>query len=64
MSADYTPKLTNYKYRFDFEVGYLVKSPCKKCLNRIEFPGCSNDCDLLAGIHQVLADTINSTHRD
>ena len=49
--------MTIYTYRFDFEVGNLVKSPCKECERRKEFPGCIDECDLLDQIQTTLAGT-------
>jgi len=54
-------KLT--KFRFDFEIGYLVKSPCKECEKRKDFPNCIDDCDILDGIHENLLNTISCTRR-
>jgi hypothetical protein len=41
--------------KFDFEIGYLIKSPCKKCLNRKNLPECSDSCTLLDKIRIILA---------
>lgn len=50
--------MTVYKYRFDFEIGYLVKSPCKECdRKRDEFPDCIDSCELIDRIHGLLAET-------
>ncbi|QTA90098.1 Uncharacterized protein dnm_061590 [Desulfonema magnum] len=50
-------KMTFYKYKFDFEVGTLVKSPCRKCDKRKDFPACTEDCKMLDKIQSVLAET-------
>ena len=34
----------------------LVKSPCRKCDRRKEFPGCDNTCDILDQVQKILAD--------
>ena len=47
------------KHPFDFEVGYLVKSPCKKCETRDAFPKCIDSCIMLNKIHSVLANSIS-----
>jgi len=52
--------MTVYKHRFDFEIGYLVKSPCRDCKKRPEFPKCISKCIILDKIHTVLAGTISS----
>jgi hypothetical protein len=54
-------KMTNYKHCFDFDVGYLVKSPCKNCESRPDFPGCSEHCEIIDKIHGILCGTISST---
>ena len=41
--------------KFDFEVGYLVKSPCKKCPNQNELPKCSDTCVVLDHIRVILS---------
>ncbi len=63
MSPDYTLKNTNFKHRFDFEIGWLVKSPCKVCETRIDFPECLDTCARLSEIHQILAESINCSQR-
>ena len=37
--AAYRTKMSAIKYKFDFEIGHLVKSPCKECDQRIEYDG-------------------------
>jgi hypothetical protein len=49
----------NYKHRFDFDIGYLVKSPCRECLDRDLFPGCMDTCHPLDRIRRVLANSIS-----
>lgn len=46
---------TVYIYKFDFEVGYLKKSPCKECDKRKNFPKCINDCPALDKIQTILS---------
>ncbi|MEE8398987.1 MAG: hypothetical protein V3S89_08265 [Desulfobacterales bacterium] len=60
---DITLKNTRFNYQFDFEIGYLVKSPCKNCDKRTDFPECSNDCMILDGIHTMLAEAVSCTTR-
>ena len=45
---------------FDFDIGYLVKSPCKDCLSKENLPNCIQDCEILHKIQMVLADSIPS----
>lgn len=45
---------------FDFDIGYLVKSPCKDCITRDNLPSCIQGCKILHQIQTVLADSIPS----
>lgn len=48
--------------QFDFDIGYLKKSPCKKCLQQPLLPDCSGDCEILDRIQTRLARGISTTH--
>ena len=52
-----------FKYRYDFEIGYLVKSPCKKCVNKKILPKCAANCSLLDKIQEVLSEAVSCTRR-
>ncbi|TWI70717.1 hypothetical protein LZ24_02137 [Desulfobotulus alkaliphilus] len=41
--------------RFDFEIGYLKKSPCLDCTKKESFPACLKACSLLDAIQTELA---------
>ena len=45
---------------FDFDIGYLVKSPCRDCTTRDNLPNCIQGCQILDQIQTVLADSIPS----
>ena len=45
---------------FDFEIGYLVKSPCRDCVSQGDLPDCIQGCEILDRIQTVLADSIPS----
>jgi hypothetical protein len=45
---------------FDFEIGYLTRSPCVTCENRKDLPGCHEDCPVLDIIQTKLARGISS----
>jgi hypothetical protein len=46
--------------RFDFEIGYLIKSPCKTCIQYdAAFPQCAEQCAILDRIHTALAPAIS-----
>ena len=47
---------------FDFEIGTLVQSPCRRCEMRARLPGCSRRCELLGRIQSTLAVGISSGH--
>jgi hypothetical protein len=47
-------------HSFDFDIGYLVKSPCRDCTSRENLPNCINDCEILDQIQTILADSIPS----
>jgi hypothetical protein len=46
--------------KFDFEIGYLTKSPCLNCKNRPQLPGCHSGCNILDKIQTLLARGISS----
>lgn len=54
--------MTVYKYKFDFDIGYFEKSPCKNCNRRDEFPQCIDDCTVLDEIHSLLAESVSSCY--
>ena len=45
---------------FDFEVGYLTKSPCLNCESRDNMPKCHDNCVILDKIQTTLARGISS----
>ncbi len=47
-------------HSFDFDIGYLVKSPCRDCVSREDLPTCVEGCEILDQIQTVLADSIPS----
>jgi len=52
-----------FKYKYDFEIGYLIKSPCKKCIYQKTLPKCSDRCEILDKIHAVLAESVSCSRR-
>ena len=62
-TAAYTNSMKDkpFKYKFDFEIGYLVRSPCKTCNLQNTFPKCADTCILLDEIHTVLAEVVSCT---
>ncbi len=55
--------MTIKRDRFDFEIGYLVKSPCKECVHRDCLPECSEKCLLLERIQTAIARGVSCTGR-
>lgn len=51
------------KKRFDFELGYLVKSPCKSCVYRSSIPDCMDRCQVLDRVQTTLARSVVTTCR-
>ena len=51
------------QFRYDFELGYLIKSPCKGCPTRPRFPKCIDTCKVLDMIHARMADTVSCTRK-
>ena len=51
----------SFQYRFYFEIGYLVKSPCRECLKRKKLPKCVNDCTILDKIQILLSESVSCT---
>ena len=60
-SGNKIPTSRRPRHRFDFEVGYLIKSPCRSCINRCDFPGCDETCETLDKIHTVLRESVSCT---
>lgn len=44
----------------DYDIGHLVKSPCKDCETRYRFPRCIATCDALHQVQTVLARSIST----
>jgi len=60
----YPVKKSPYKCRFDFEIGYLVKSPCRECDRRkTYFPDCSENCMMLGKVQNVLSASVSCHKR-
>ena len=49
------------KSRFDFEIGYLIKSPCRECRQQDELPACTRTCERLDHVQSILAHSVLST---
>ncbi|MEJ2039113.1 MAG: hypothetical protein P8X55_09295 [Desulfosarcinaceae bacterium] len=47
--------------KLDYDVGYLVKSPCRECREHHRFPECFPACGLMDEVQTLLAQTIVTT---
>lgn len=45
--------------RFDFEVGYLSQSPCRKCIHRTRLPRCAEKCRTLNALQEYLSQQLS-----
>ena len=43
------------EYKFDFDGGYITKSPCRDCILENNLPGCSNNCLTLSQVQALLS---------
>lgn len=59
----YPQKPLSYTCKFDFDVGYLVRSPCRACDEFGRLPACSQTCARLERVQTLLADSISCTRR-
>ena len=48
---------------FDFEIGYLTKSPCLSCKDKKKMPRCHDQCRVLDQLQTTLARGISSQSR-
>jgi hypothetical protein len=47
---------------FDFDLGYLVQSPCKGCSSYRIFPECMDNCKTLDRVQSMLCESVSSAH--
>jgi hypothetical protein len=47
--------------KFDFEIGYLSESPCRRCVYRRNLPDCQETCSLMDKIRALLAGGVSCT---
>jgi len=48
--------------KFDYDIGYLVKSPCRDCGTYGRFPECMDRCADLDRIQAMLSNSLPSGH--
>ena len=49
------------KISFDFTIGNLMESPCRKCKSSDMLPDCSEKCDIINDLQTALAGKVSST---
>jgi len=47
------------EYRFDIDIGYITKSPCRECPIKSSLPECSSCCNMLTQLQKLLAGSIS-----
>lgn len=47
------------EYRFDIDIGYITKSPCRGCPINSNLPECSSCCETLAQLQELLIGSIS-----
>jgi hypothetical protein len=50
------------EHRFDIDIGYIKKSPCRECPTKRSLPECSDCCETLSKLQELLVDSIACTH--
>ena len=45
--------------RFDIDIGYITKSPCRECAIKSSLPECSGRCEILTQIQELLVGGIS-----
>jgi hypothetical protein len=40
---------------YDFDIGHLVKSPCRNCEKASCLPGCTSQCKILKEVQKILS---------
>ena len=51
-----------FSQKFDYDSGYLVKSPCRNCGSYAAFPECMDRCALLDRVQNALCDSLSSVN--
>ena len=51
-----------YANKFDFDIGSIIKSPCRNCGHRSDLPDCSKRCNRLEQIQKILAGGISCSN--
>lgn len=59
----YPQKPLSYTCKFDFDIGYLVRSPCRACEQIRQLPACSRACAQLERVQTILVDSVSCARR-
>jgi hypothetical protein len=51
------------KRAYDFDAGYLVKSPCRHCEKAGYLPGCMSQCKTLKEVQKLLSLAMSSSYQ-
>lgn len=46
--------------KFDFDIGNLTESPCRRCPNRDQLPHCAASCRTLGRVQTLLSCSVSS----
>ncbi|MGB5990800.1 MAG: hypothetical protein WBG61_00625 [Desulfobacterales bacterium] len=49
--------------RFDIDIGYITKSPCRECPIKSSLPECSSRCETLTQLQELLIGSISCSKR-
>jgi hypothetical protein len=64
IESEYMTATKNLAHRFDFDIGYLIKSPCGGCEHYVRFPGCTKTCHIIERIQTRLAASVSCSQRE
>ncbi len=56
---DHMEKQRIKEYRFDIDIGYITKSPCRECPIKSDLPECSSQCEMLDQLQELLIGSIS-----
>ena len=49
-------------HKFDYDLGHLVKSPCRECRSYGMFPDCIDSCATLDRVQTALSNSLSCVH--
>ena len=48
--------------KFDFDIGHIIKSPCRECDLKNHLPNCSKNCQKLDRLQTLLMGTVSCSN--